>query len=72
MTPLLILLGLCLPAVTICYLLACAASPWGTCTRCRAGQRARTCTACDGTGMRPRLAWQAYAYLRRIYRDGTR
>lgn len=72
MTPLLVLLGLCLPAVTICYILACAVSPWGTCTRCRNGRRSRTCPACDGTGLRPRLTWQVCAYLRRLYRDGTR
>ena len=70
MTPLLVLLGLCLPAITLCYLLWCSVSPWGTCQRCHA--RSRTCQRCNGTGMRPRLAWQLYAYARRIYRDGTR
>jgi hypothetical protein len=50
----------------------CASSPWGTCTRCRPGGANRTCRACNGTGMRPRLGWQAWTYLRRIYRDGTR
>jgi len=71
-TALLALLGLCLPIVTICYALLCAASPWGTCVRCRPGGANRTCRACNGTGMRPRLGWQAYAYLRRLYWDGTR
>ena len=32
----------------------------------------RTCRACNGTGMRPRLAFRLYAYLRRLYRDGSR
>jgi hypothetical protein len=71
-TALLALLGLCLPVVTLGYLLLCASSPWGTCFRCRPGGANRTCRACNGTGMRPRLAFQLYAYLRRQYRDGTR
>ena len=50
----------------------CSASPWGTCVRCRPGGKNRTCRACNGTGMRPRLGWQFYAHLRRIHRDGTR
>lgn len=66
------LLELCPPIVTLCYALLCAASPWGRCTRCRPGGRNRTCRACQGTGMRPRLGWQLYAYARRLYRDGTR
>lgn len=72
MTPLLALLGLCLIAVTLSYAVVCAASPWGTCNRCRPGGRNRTCRACSGTGMRPRLGWQIYVHLRRLYRDGTR
>ena len=72
MTPLLALLGLCLPLVTLGYVLLCAASPVGDLHRCRPGGTSRTCRACNGTGMRPRLGWQLYAYLRRLYRDGTR
>ena len=72
MTPVLVLLGLCLTAVTISYVLLCAASPWGLCLRCSPGGRNRTCRACKGTGMRPRLGWQLYAYARRTHRDGTR
>lgn len=72
MTSLLSLLGLCLPIVTIGYLLRCGASPWGTCWRCRPGGANRTCRACNGTGMRPRLAWQLWAHLRRLHRDGSR
>jgi hypothetical protein len=65
-------LGLCLAVVTLSYALLCAGSPWGTCVRCRPGGKNRTCRACNGTGMRPRLGWQAWTYLRRLYRDGTR
>jgi len=71
-TALLALLGLCLSVITLGYLLRCASSPWGTCWRCRPGGANRTCRACNGTGMRPRLGFQLYAYLRRLYRDGTR
>jgi len=66
------LLGLCLVTITLCYAGLCSASPWGTCARCRPGGKNRTCRACKGTGMRPRLGWQAWTYLRRLYRDGTR
>jgi cytochrome c553 len=69
-TPLLVPLGLCLLLVTICYLARCAASWWGTCARCHG--HSQTCAKCDGTGMRPRLAWQLLAYLRRTWKDGTR
>jgi hypothetical protein len=72
LTTLVTLLGLCPIAVTICYALLCAASPWGTCLRCRPGGANRTCRACNGTGMRPRLGWQAWTHARRLYRDGTR
>jgi hypothetical protein len=72
LTPLIVPLGLCLLAVTLGYALVCAASPWGTCYRCRPGGANRTCRACKGTGMRPRLGWQAWTYLRRVYKDGTR
>jgi hypothetical protein len=70
--PLAVLLGLCLLFVTLGYSGLCAGSPWGTCLRCRPGGRNRTCRACNGTGMRPRLGWQVYTHLRRLYRDGTR
>jgi len=61
-----VLLVLCLPTVTVGYVLWCFASPWGTCVRCRPGGRNRTCRACSGTGMRPRLGWQLYTHLRRL------
>ncbi len=72
MTPVLVLLGLCLIAVTLGYALLCAVSPWGPCLRCRPAGTNRTCRACKGTGMRPRLGWQLWTYTRRAYRDGTR
>jgi hypothetical protein len=59
------LLVACPIAVTLCYLILCAVSPWGTCLRCRPGGTNRTCRACNGTGMRPRIAWQLFAYARR-------
>jgi len=70
-TPLAHLLVVCLLIVTVGYLLRCAVSPWGTCTHC-GGNRRRYCRHCDGTGKRPRLAWQAAAYLIRTWKDGTR
>ena len=66
------LLALTLTVVTACYAALCAGSPWGTCNRCRPGGRNRTCRACNGTSMRPRLGWQLCTHLRRLYRDGTR
>ena len=70
MTPLLFPLGLCLAVVTICYIARCVVDPWGTCTRCHGDDR--TCFLCDGTGMRPRLLWQAAACLLRTYRAPRR
>jgi cytochrome c553 len=70
LTPLLYPLGLGLAIVTICYLIRCSADPWGTCTRCRGDSR--TCQRCRGTGKRPRLAWQAAAYLLRTWRETGR
>ncbi|WP_182883271.1 hypothetical protein [Microbispora sp. H10949] len=72
MTLLLTLLLTCLPIVTLCYIAWCAANPWGTCLRCAPGGHNRTCRACNGTGMRPRIGWQLWTYLSRSHRDGTR
>jgi len=71
-TPLAALLGLCLTAVTLCYALLCAASPWGRCARCRGTGGRRHCPPCHGTGLRPRLGRQALTHLRRLHHDGTR
>jgi hypothetical protein len=59
------LAALALLAITFGYLGLCAGSPWGTCARCRPGGRNRTCRACNGTGLRPRLGWQLLTHLRR-------
>ncbi|MEV4080802.1 hypothetical protein ACGFJC_13045 [Nonomuraea fuscirosea] len=72
MATLIALLVTCLPIVTLGYACWCYASPWGTCRRCAPGGKNRTCRACEGTGMRPRLGWQLYVYLRRLHHDGTR
>jgi hypothetical protein len=72
LTPLIVLLGLCLPLVTLSYLTVCSASPWGRCAACRGTGGRHHCHRCHGTGLRPRLGWQALTYLRRIHRDGTR
>lgn len=68
MPSLLSLLGVCLIAITVCYIVQCSISPWGECSHCHGDDRA--CWRCNGTGMRPRLIWQAAAYLLRTY--GTR
>lgn len=72
MLPLAALLVLCSLLVTLCYAGFCFVSRWGTCNRCRPGGKNRTCRACNGTGIRPRIGWQIYTHLRRAYRDGTR
>jgi hypothetical protein len=66
------LLGLCLLFVTLGYIALCAVSPWGTCNRCRPGGTNRTCRACNGTGMRPRIGWQLWTAARRAWHDSTR
>ncbi|MEV0348646.1 hypothetical protein AB0H88_22955 [Nonomuraea sp. NPDC050680] len=71
MATVLTLLAVCLPSITLSYIIVCLTWPWGRCIRCRPGGKNRTCRACDGTGMRPRLGWQLYVYIRRLYRDGT-
>jgi cytochrome c553 len=70
LTPLLFPLGVCLAIVTLCYVAKCSFDPWGTCTRCHGDSP--TCFNCRGTGKRPRLIWQAAAYLLRTWRDSNR
>ena len=62
-----------------CYLIACAAWPFGRCRRCRGtgrrysplGRKAfRLCPPCDGTGRRVRIGRRVYTWLRNEYRDG--
>ena len=69
-----------LAIVTIGYAAVCAASPFGTCRRCRGlgrigaarGRRSRPCRRCDATGIRIRLGRHLYHQAVRIHRDGTR
>lgn len=72
MAALLALLVACPLTITLCYIVWCLVSPWGTCLRCRPGGHNRTCRACEGTGIRPRIGWQLYVYLRRLRHDGIR
>ncbi|MCA2215813.1 hypothetical protein [Jidongwangia harbinensis] len=69
-----------LTAITFCYAVVCAVSPFGTCRR-RAGLgrigitrgvRSRPCRRCDATGIRIRLGRHLYHEATRIHRDGTR
>ena len=71
---------LVLVIVTVGYVGACAAWPFGACRRCGgAGKRRsptgrawRYCHHCKGTGGRLRIGRRAWNYLRRLHRDGTR
>ncbi|MDF5751954.1 hypothetical protein [Spongiactinospora sp. TRM90649] len=72
MATLLALLGLYVPLVTLGYCLICLVCPWRACPRCRTHRRRHACRACNGTGMRPRLGWRIYTYLRRFHDNGTR
>lgn len=67
-------LAACLIIVTICYLGWIVAKPWGRCHWCHPTKRNRrrgrhSCRACNGTGMRPRIAFQIYTHLRRLNRN---
>lgn len=68
MTPSPTLLVVCLLVVTVGYLLWSAVAPWVSCWHCQ-GDQSRDCRHCDGTGMRPGLAWRAAAYLIRAWKD---
>lgn len=71
--------------VTLCYVALCAASPVGTCRKCKGwgakirvgrftGQlkRGRECRRCHGYGARFRVGRRIYNSLSRLHRDGTR
>jgi hypothetical protein len=66
--------------VTLGYVIACAAWPFGSCRRCGgAGKRRspsgrawRYCHRCKGTGGRLRIGRRAWNYFRRLHREGTR
>lgn len=63
-----------------CYLLMCAAFPFGNCRRCKGtgkrhnpftGKSYRLCTRCAGTGRRVRVGRRLYEYLRTEHRRGN-
>jgi hypothetical protein len=70
MGPLLFPLEVCLTLVTICYIVQCSFTPWGTCRRCHGNRPA--CRWCRGTGKRPRILWQLAAYVLRTWKDNRR
>jgi hypothetical protein len=65
----------CLLAVTLCYCLVCAVSPFGRCRKCtgtgrqaptgRLRRRPKPCRRCDATGRRLRIG-------RRLHNHSTR
>lgn len=70
MTPLVVLLAT-LTIVTLCYIGVCYATPFTRCIACRISPGDHFCRWCGGTGYRPRLGWQAYNALSRLYRDAN-
>ncbi|MFE2522748.1 hypothetical protein ACWF95_21260 [Streptomyces vinaceus] len=83
MTPALLAIT-CLLSVTLGYSGLCAASPFGTCRKCRGFgfalttdrkgrlKRGKHCRRCDGHGKRIRLGRWLYNRAARTYRAGTR
>ncbi|SDK79423.1 hypothetical protein [Streptomyces indicus] len=74
----------CLFALTLCYCLLCAVSPFGDCRRCRGlgfktktnrrgiVKRGKDCVRCKTTGKRIRVGRHLYNLWAATYRDGTR
>ncbi|MGP8300182.1 hypothetical protein ACTPOK_20075 [Streptomyces inhibens] len=71
--------------ITLCYVAVCAASPFGTCRRCKGwgskvyvgrftGQfkRGRECRRCGGYGRRIRIGRRLYNFASRLHREGNR
>lgn len=66
--------------ITLCYIGACVAWPFGTCRKCGgtgkhrspSGRAFRYCHRCKGTGARLRIGRRAWNYLRGLYREGHR
>ncbi|MEV7089448.1 hypothetical protein AB0O07_26755 [Streptomyces sp. NPDC093085] len=70
--------------VTFCYASLCAASPFGTCRKCRGfgfamttdrkgrPKRGKHCRRCDGIGKRIRTGRHLYHLATRLHHDGTR
>ncbi len=73
----------CLLAITLGYMLLCAASPFGRCRKCRGlgfalatdrhgrAKRGKHCRRCDGHGIRIRLGRHLLNAAARIHHDGT-
>ncbi|OSC69693.1 hypothetical protein B5181_12125 [Streptomyces sp. 4F] len=69
--------------VTLCYIVVCAASPFGNCRKCRGMghklktdrkgrlKRGKDCRRCQATGKRIRVGRWLYNRFARIYRAGT-
>jgi hypothetical protein len=82
--PLFLLASTTLAAITFCYVLLCAASPFGQCRKCngmgfalttdRKGRpkRGKHCRRCNGHGIRIRTGRHLYHLATRIHADGTR
>nr|WSY53353.1 hypothetical protein OG999_26670 [Streptomyces sp. NBC_00886] len=71
--------------ITLCYVALCAASPFGTCRKCKGWgskvtvgrfsgrlKRGRACRRCDGYGYRLRIGRHIYNAVSRLRREGTR
>lgn len=70
--------------VALGYVCLCAASPFGTCRKCkgwgavirqtRSGKlrRGRECRRCQGFGKRTRVGRRLYNTATRLHREGTR
>jgi hypothetical protein len=76
-----LLASLALAGYAACYLLMCAAFPFGHCRRCHGTGKLysplsrkvfRLCPRCDGTGRRVRIGRRVYEYLRTEHDTGTR
>lgn len=73
------LLGLLL-IVTFGYSLSCVLWPFKACRSCQGTGKLRSpfirairlCSACGGTGLRPRLGLKAWNAYRRFYRNSRR
>ncbi|MGH8793343.1 MAG: hypothetical protein ACRDXX_11935 [Stackebrandtia sp.] len=63
-------------AVTLCYVLACAYAPFGSCWRCdgagHIGRTRRHCRRCDGRGKRVRLGRRLHTWIKHEHRNSHR
>ena len=67
---------------SLCYVISCAAFPFGRCrrSRCENGRIHsrlsrkvfRHCPRCEGTGRRVRIGRRVYEYLRAEHKEGNR